>query len=110
MSDFSEAILKIFENGKLEELEKAMRANYSCSGVGVNATDVDGLSPENFWGLFLVTVGISTIALVVYGLCLHKNELKCPGKSTEEAKNKAVEFVSGAGDDKQRNEVHPNEW
>ncbi|KAH7658094.1 Ionotropic glutamate receptor plant protein, partial [Dioscorea alata] len=71
LSSFSEAILKIFENGELEELEKAMRANYSCSSVGVNATDVDGLSPENFWGLFFVTVGISTIALVVYGLCHH---------------------------------------
>ena len=107
MSDFSEAILKIFEDGELEKLETAMRANYTCSGVGVDATDVDRLSPGNFWGLFLLTVGMSTIALVLYGLCFHKNELECQGKSREEGKNNAVELASGVGDDKQSNKIQP---
>lgn len=101
--DFLEAILKIFEDGEPEKLENAMRTNYSCSSVGIDVTDLDRLSPEKFWGLFLVIVCISTISLVVYGLCFHKNELEWPGKSMEEEKNNAVELVSGVSDDKQNN-------
>lgn len=65
----------------------------------MDASDVDRLTPESFWGLFLLTVGMSTISLVLYGLCFHKNELKCQEKLKEEQKNSSVELASGVGDD-----------
>ncbi|KAJ0963080.1 hypothetical protein J5N97_028202 [Dioscorea zingiberensis] len=107
LSDFSEEILEIFEDGMLEKLEKAMHANYSCSDVRVDATEVDRLSPESFWGLFLLTVGVSTVVLVLYGLCFHKNELKWHEDLKEEGKTNAREFLSAATEHRQNIQIHP---
>ncbi|KAJ0969162.1 hypothetical protein J5N97_022039 [Dioscorea zingiberensis] len=109
LSDFSEEILEIFEDGMLEKLEKAMHANYSCSDVRVDATEVDRLSPESFWGLFLLTVGVSTVVLVLYGLCFHKNELKWHEDLKEERKMNTREFLSAATEHRKNIQIHPIE-
>ncbi|KAF8408998.1 hypothetical protein HHK36_005069 [Tetracentron sinense] len=65
VADFSEAILKLSEQGKLLELENAMVSSYNCS-----SSESDGgpsvIGPGSFVGLFFITGGTSTLALMIF--------------------------------------------
>ncbi|KAF3442448.1 hypothetical protein FNV43_RR16364 [Rhamnella rubrinervis] len=71
LASVDEALLKVFESGKLLELEQSMLASEKCEemadGDGDNET-TPSLSPSSFFVLFIITGATSTIALVFY-LC-----------------------------------------
>ncbi|KAF8391283.1 hypothetical protein HHK36_023585 [Tetracentron sinense] len=73
--DISEAILKVSESGRLQELETKLINSSKCSNASSN-DDQGSLSPHSFWVLFIVTGGISTVALVlfVFPLRWHLND------------------------------------
>lgn len=61
----NEALLKVSENGKLQELETSMIASEKCMDEALD-DDISSLSPSGFWVLFALTAGTSTIALLIY--------------------------------------------
>lgn len=62
-----EALLKVSESGKLRELETSMIASEKCMEVNLHDDDdISSLSPSGFWVLFVLSGGISTIALVIF--------------------------------------------
>ena len=63
--DVSEALLKVSESGKLQELENAMVASQKCVNMDWEEED-SSLSPNSFWVLFIITGGTSTVALLTY--------------------------------------------
>ncbi|XP_077229051.1 glutamate receptor 2.9-like [Tasmannia lanceolata] len=63
-TDISTAILKLSENAKIRQLEKNLVSSFSkCSTSNVNT---ESLSLANFWGLFVITGGTSTIVLLLF--------------------------------------------
>nr|POE90492.1 glutamate receptor 2.2 [Quercus suber] len=65
LPDISEAVLKLSESGKLRQLEHSLTSSYKCSAS--NSDDgLDSLGPNSFWGLFVITGGMSTIALLAF--------------------------------------------
>ncbi|KAK6934202.1 Ionotropic glutamate receptor [Dillenia turbinata] len=72
--DMTEAILKVAEQGKLAELEIGTIASETCVEVD-SVDDRSSLSPNSFWGLFTITGGCSTIALISYIIC-HEGKLR----------------------------------
>uniref|UniRef100_A0A0D9WM32 Glutamate receptor n=1 Tax=Leersia perrieri TaxID=77586 RepID=A0A0D9WM32_9ORYZ len=71
LADISQAILEVFENGTIKRLETAMLSAYNCTAATVDAGDLYRLCPENYWGLFLMTLFASTASLTVYGVFFH---------------------------------------
>ncbi|KAF9589315.1 hypothetical protein IFM89_022642 [Coptis chinensis] len=71
--DFSNAFLKLSEEGKLNELDRKWfkSSNNECADSNKD-TDNQSLSVSNFWGLFLLTALTSTIMLVLYILHLFR--------------------------------------
>ncbi|CAI9782035.1 unnamed protein product [Fraxinus pennsylvanica] len=69
--DVSEAILTLMETGRIKELENEYHLGSSdnCSNSGT-----ESLSLKSFWGLFLVSVAISTLCLLIYILELLKKK------------------------------------
>ncbi|KAF3442449.1 hypothetical protein FNV43_RR16365 [Rhamnella rubrinervis] len=69
LASVNEALLKVFESGKLRELEQGMLASEKCEGMedGDDET-TQSLSPNSFFVPFIITGATSTIALVFY-LC-----------------------------------------
>lgn len=67
-ADFSEAILKLSENGELRSLEEKWFApSPECSGSAeVNNNKTECLSLQDFWGLFLISGTTSTICALVF--------------------------------------------
>lgn len=63
--DISEAILNVSESGKLRELENSMLASHNCSAPE-NDYDRNILDLSSFWGLFVITLGTSTISLLLF--------------------------------------------
>lgn len=63
--DISRAVLEISEKGKLLQLENSMMSIFKCSVMG-DDEKTDSLSLNSFGGLFLITLGTSTIALVIF--------------------------------------------
>lgn len=61
--DFSEAILEVVENGEIQKLENALLSSTKCSSA--KRDDQSRLGPDTFWGLFLISGGISTAALLL---------------------------------------------
>lgn len=65
--DISEAILRVRESGEVQRLERELLSSSSeCYNSPSNLVDDDprlGIQP--FWGLFLVSVGISVAALLI---------------------------------------------
>ncbi|XP_047326939.1 glutamate receptor 2.9-like [Impatiens glandulifera] len=62
-ADVSEAILNISEQGTLKMLEEFYLTTSSCSLDSID--DVDGLTLERFLGLFVFSIGISTISFLL---------------------------------------------
>ncbi|XP_058090626.1 glutamate receptor 2.9-like [Magnolia sinica] len=71
--DVSEATLKVRENGLIGKLEDSLLASSKCPSSGSNGEN-GSLTPSSFWGLFVITVGASTVALVLFLICrVHEN-------------------------------------
>jgi hypothetical protein len=70
----NEALLKISENGTLQELEKTWITPQKCPKM---PSDSSSLGPSGFRELFFITAGTTTIAFVIYvcrtNLLRHKN-------------------------------------
>uniref|UniRef100_A0A0E0L825 Glutamate receptor n=1 Tax=Oryza punctata TaxID=4537 RepID=A0A0E0L825_ORYPU len=82
LADISQAILEVFESGTIQRLETAMLSAYNCTPAadrdGDDAGDLYRLGPENYWGLFLMTLFASTASLAVYGVFFH-HDTTCSG-------------------------------
>ncbi|XP_074375379.1 glutamate receptor 2.2-like [Apium graveolens] len=64
LSDISQGVLDVSESGTLLTLENSMLKSYKCSQ---SEDDVDySLGFDSFWGLFAITAGASTLALLLY--------------------------------------------
>uniref|UniRef100_J3MBD9 Uncharacterized protein n=1 Tax=Oryza brachyantha TaxID=4533 RepID=J3MBD9_ORYBR len=70
LADISQAILRVFENGTIQRLETAMVSAYNCTAAAADGA-LHRLRPENYWGLFLMTLFASTASLAVYGVLFH---------------------------------------
>ncbi|PQP93855.1 hypothetical protein Pyn_37207 [Prunus yedoensis var. nudiflora] len=63
----SQAMLKVSESGKLQDLENAMLASEKCTDIEPDDEPLSlGLSPSYFWVLFVFTGGTSSMALAIY--------------------------------------------
>ncbi|XP_059451031.1 glutamate receptor 2.8-like [Corylus avellana] len=65
LPDISEAVLKVSESGKLQELERSLNSSFNCSTAQL-VDNHDSLGINSFWGLFVITGGTSTIALLIF--------------------------------------------
>ncbi|KAK7841024.1 glutamate receptor 3.1 [Quercus suber] len=71
--DFSEAILKLSEDGTLTGLEERwLTPSRECS-TDQTSNDTDPLSIQSFWGLYLISVAISTICFLLSLIRLLQN-------------------------------------
>ncbi|KAF8411018.1 hypothetical protein HHK36_003557 [Tetracentron sinense] len=88
---FSEAILNISESGKLKDLEKEW---FSSSPKCSDKTKTESLSLHNFWGLFLITGGTSTIVFLLFLVNLLRNyKKKNPFSSDENLWSRIVKLT-----------------
>ncbi|XP_050287185.1 glutamate receptor 2.7-like [Quercus robur] len=71
--DFSEAILKLSEDGSLTDLEKKWLIPSSECSTDKTSSNTDPLSIQSFWGLFLISAATSTICLLLSFIRLIKN-------------------------------------
>lgn len=74
--EFSEAILKLAENGKLKNLEdKWLTPSNKCSNNSPSSEETGSLTFDKFWRLYVICAATSTICLLVALLkkCLHKH-------------------------------------
>ncbi|KAK6256583.1 hypothetical protein QUC31_000042 [Theobroma cacao] len=62
--DFSEAILKVTENGEMPQLEQHLLSSYNCSST-TGISEGSSLGPRPFAGLFLLSGGVSAFAFLV---------------------------------------------
>ncbi|KAA8523962.1 hypothetical protein F0562_010607 [Nyssa sinensis] len=65
VSDINEALLNVFENGKLLELENNLAASEKCVDVESDHENIS-LSPSSFLVLFIISGVTSTAALAIY--------------------------------------------
>ncbi|KAK1557192.1 hypothetical protein Q3G72_019844 [Acer saccharum] len=72
-TDFSEAILKLSENGVLKTLEERWFApSPECSANAAN-DKTESLTLSSFWGLYLISGATSTICFILFLVCLLRN-------------------------------------
>ncbi|XP_059661465.1 glutamate receptor 2.9-like [Cornus florida] len=67
LPDIDAALLNVSESGVLRHLEERLAAEEKCVEVESD-NKTASLSPNSFWVLFVFTGGISTIALIIYGV------------------------------------------
>ncbi|XP_022941279.1 glutamate receptor 2.8-like isoform X3 [Cucurbita moschata] len=70
-----EALLKVSETGKFREMEDSMIANEKCE-EGEGKDRITSLSPNSFFFLFLLSAGVSTIALALYSFNARNSNLQ----------------------------------
>ncbi|XP_057470075.1 glutamate receptor 2.7-like [Actinidia eriantha] len=63
--DISTAILKVAESGDILDMEKRMLSFSNCSSTTGGANDSPSLGPWTFAGLFIISGGISFLALLI---------------------------------------------
>ncbi|XP_006852519.2 glutamate receptor 2.7 isoform X2 [Amborella trichopoda] len=66
VADISKGILEISESGEMLRLENKWLPMTQCSSSSTNIKNEDRLSLASFWGLFLITGGISTFILLSF--------------------------------------------
>lgn len=72
--DFSEAILKLSEDGNITSLEKRwLTPSNECSTNSLTTNDTKSLSLRSFWGIFLISGATSTICFLLALARLQKN-------------------------------------
>ncbi|XP_058095708.1 glutamate receptor 2.5-like [Magnolia sinica] len=80
VEEVSDEILRLRENGTLRKLEENLLSSHKRLSMDPEDDDENGrLSPDGFWGLFVVTGGMSTLALLLFLINrLRKNwQCKC---------------------------------
>ncbi|KAJ6763933.1 IONOTROPIC GLUTAMATE RECEPTOR [Salix purpurea] len=78
LPDISEAIVKVVESGTLKDLENSLTSSYKCLASD-SSDEHHRLDVSSFQGLFEISVGISTFALLLfYTYC-------CPIEQIEQA-------------------------
>lgn len=65
VQDVSEAILQVRESGKMRELEDGLIASSKCPSSADDDKN-NGLSLDSFIGLFLISIGTSTVMLLIH--------------------------------------------
>ncbi|KAJ6360792.1 hypothetical protein OIU77_004752 [Salix suchowensis] len=65
LPDISEAIVKVVESGTLKDLENSLTSSYKCLASD-SSDDHHRLRVSSFLGLFGISVGISTFALLLF--------------------------------------------
>ncbi|KAF6177171.1 hypothetical protein GIB67_025508 [Kingdonia uniflora] len=102
-ADISEAFLKLSEDGTVKTLEKKwFKGSSECSNSDSAITN-KSLSLQNFWALFVITGGTSTIVFLVYLIHLfkkfrrHQGDNETPRYETvwDRTKRLAVYFNKG---------------
>ena len=68
LSDIDEALLKVFENGVLKELEEILTASEKCVDTESDNNEIFSLSPNSFYMLFAFTRCTSTTTLAIYAI------------------------------------------
>ncbi|KAM7276874.1 hypothetical protein ACFE04_018740 [Oxalis oulophora] len=68
LSDISEAVLKVSETGKLREIENSLHSSHDCSTSSSfdDGSDDESLGIKSFLGLFLISIGTTTISLFLF--------------------------------------------
>ncbi|CAA6665806.1 unnamed protein product [Spirodela intermedia] len=66
LPDVSEALLKVFESGKMKQLEDGVVSSYNCSSSSTLGSENNRLGPDNFWGLFVVMEMTCVVVLLLY--------------------------------------------
>ncbi|XP_050208563.1 glutamate receptor 2.5-like isoform X2 [Mercurialis annua] len=64
LPDISEAILRVAESGRLKDLESSMTSNYKCAAS--KSDNHDSLGVSSYWGIFAITGGTSTLAVLLF--------------------------------------------
>ncbi|KAK4858657.1 hypothetical protein QYF36_020040 [Acer negundo] len=72
-ADFSEAILKLSENGVLRSLEERWFAPSAECSVNITNNETESLTLSSFWGLYLISSGTSTICFIIFLVRLLRN-------------------------------------
>ncbi|RWR97482.1 glutamate receptor 2.7-like protein [Cinnamomum micranthum f. kanehirae] len=80
----SDEILRLRESGKLHKLEDHLLVPSSeSSSSDTNGQDSARLSPDSFWGLFLITFGTTTLAFLLF-LISRFHDNRCPKKQHQD--------------------------
>ncbi|KAK1566805.1 hypothetical protein Q3G72_004454 [Acer saccharum] len=90
LPEISRAILQVSENGTLQNLEKSMvSSSYKCLSdhPGNPEEDHDSLDLTSFQGLFLITVGTSVTALLLFGFRRGRKHWCCNSRVQPEPPN-----------------------
>ncbi|XWS29849.1 hypothetical protein CRYUN_Cryun24cG0065200 [Craigia yunnanensis] len=72
VSEMSEAMLRLCASGKFEQMKKDMLSFSDCSSSTINGTIKRGIGPGPFSGLFILSGGASTIAMLITVIRLMK--------------------------------------
>ncbi|KAK2642178.1 hypothetical protein Ddye_023941 [Dipteronia dyeriana] len=72
-TDFSEAILKLSENGVLRSLEERWFAPSAECLANITNNETESLTLSSFWGLYLISGGTSTICFIIFIFRLLRN-------------------------------------
>ncbi|XP_008463715.2 glutamate receptor 2.8-like isoform X1 [Cucumis melo] len=75
LRDVDKALLKVSESGKYKKLEESMIASEKCEDRDVKV-ESSSLSPNSFVLLFVLSGGVSTIALTLYTISAYKSYLQ----------------------------------
>ncbi|KAF8411017.1 hypothetical protein HHK36_003556 [Tetracentron sinense] len=88
--DFSEAILELSESGRLKDLENDL---FSLPPKCSDNIKTKSLSLHSFWGLFLITVGTSTVVFLLFLVNLIRNCQANTSSSDESLWSRTVKLV-----------------
>ncbi|KAK3207031.1 hypothetical protein Dsin_021077 [Dipteronia sinensis] len=72
-ADFSEAILKLSENGVLRSLEERWFAPSAECSTNITNNETESLTLSSFWGLYLISGGTSTFCFIIFLVRLLRN-------------------------------------
>ncbi|KAB5530023.1 hypothetical protein DKX38_020104 [Salix brachista] len=74
LPDISEAIVKVVESGTLKDLENSLTSSYKCLASD-SSDDHHRLQVSSFLGLFGISVGISTFALLLFYIFYRREQI-----------------------------------
>lgn len=66
LPDINTALIQVIETGKFQELESSLISAEKCVEGGITDNDDISISAQSFEGLFMITVGASTLSLLIH--------------------------------------------